>query len=387
VDNQTDIPQGTVFFPAYLRNAGYQTAFFGKWHMGNGTDAPRPGFDKWVSFRGQGVYNNPQLNIDGTRIKAEGYITDLLTDYALKWLEKERDPKKPFFLYLSHKGVHAPFEPAKRHAGVYARAPVEYPDSMADTEANHRGKPAWVRAQRNSWHGVDYMYHGEMDFDTFYRKYCETLLGVDESIGRVLDSLQKKNELDKTAVIYMGDNGFYFGEHGFIDKRSMYEESMRVPLLFSCPALVRSATRILPMVQNIDIAPTVLELAGLEPPDIMDGRSFVPLLEGKTVAWRDAVFYEYYWERNFPQTPTVHGVRTDQYKYMRYHGIWDTDEFYDLTNDPREMTNLIDSPEHQARIKEFNRMLFEWLEKTDGMIIPLRRDAGNPMNKRRPGSP
>jgi N-acetylglucosamine-6-sulfatase len=182
----------------------------------------------------------------------------------------------------------------------------------------------------------------------------------------------------------MGDNGFCFGEHGLIDKRHMYEPSMRVPLLARCPDLIRPGRRIDLMVQNIDIAPTLLEAAGLEPPVEMDGRSFLPLLAGRSVEWRDAVFYEYYWERNFPHTPTVHGIRTDRYKYIHYHGIWDIDELYDLQEDPEEMHNLIGDPAHQERIEELNVRLFDWLESTGGMLIPLRRDKGFRADQRRP---
>jgi N-acetylglucosamine-6-sulfatase len=382
VDNNTDVPAGTIFFPQYLQQAGYRTGFFGKWHMGHESDDPRPGFDRWVSFRGQGDYYNPNLNIDGQRVEKEGYTTDILTDYAVQWLDEVKD--KPFFLYLSHKAVHAMFEPAKRHLGRYDQATLDYPKSMANTEENYRGRPRWVREQRNSWHGVDYMYHGRMDFDTFYRRYCETLLALDESVGRVLDALRKAGVDQSTLVFYMGDNGFSFGEHGLIDKRHMYEESMRVPLLAYCPELIKPGTRISQMVQNLDIGPTVLAAAGLETPDHMDGKSLVPLLEGREIPWRDAVFYEYYWERNFPQTPTVHGIRTDRYKYIHYHGIWDTDELYDLEKDPDEMNNLIDSPDHRQLVKELNGRLFDWLESTDGMLIPLRRDKGEKNDKRRP---
>jgi N-acetylglucosamine-6-sulfatase len=382
VDNNSRVPEGTVFFPQYLQQAGYETAFMGKWHMGHASDEPRPGFDKWISFRGQGDYYNPTFNIDGKQQKAEGYVTDLLTDHAVEWLNKKRD--KPFFLYLSHKAVHAMFEPAERHLGKYKKVAIEYPETMADTEANYRDKPLWVKAQRNSWHGVDYMYHGQMDFDTFYRRYCETLLAVDESIGRVLDTLQESGQLENTLVFYMGDNGFCFGEHGLIDKRQMYEPSMRVPLLAFCPQLIPAGTRLEQMVQNIDIAPTVLEAAGLETPATMDGRSMMPLLQGKEVTWRDAVFYEYYWEWNFPQTPTVHGIRTDRYKYMHYHGIWDKDELYDIQQDPDEKINLIDHPEHQERIRELKDRVFQWLEETDGMKIPLRRAVGFQAAERKP---
>jgi N-acetylglucosamine-6-sulfatase len=374
VDNNTRVPEGTVFFPQYLQQTGYETAFMGKWHMGHASDEPRPGFDKWISFRGQGDYYNPTFNIDGKRQKTEGYVTDLLTEYAVNWLKTKRE--KPFFLYLSHKAVHAMFEPAKRHLGKYDDVAVEYPDTMADTEENYRGKPRWVRAQRNSWHGVDYMYHGQMDFDTFYRRYCETLLALDESIGHILNALEETGQLENTLVFYMGDNGFCFGEHGLIDKRHMYEPSLRVPLLAYSPQLIQPGTKIKQMVQNIDIASTIMAAAGLESPATMDGRSFLPLLQGKETAWRDAVFYEYYWEWNFPQTPTVHGIRTDRYKYMHYHGIWDTDELYDLQQDPEEKMNLIDRPEYQDLVKELKNRVFQWLEETDGMKIPLRRAEG-----------
>ena len=384
VDNNTRVPEGTHFFPQDLQKAGWQTAFMGKWHMGGASDEPRPGFDKWVSFRGQGVYFNPTFNIDGMKVKREGHVSDLLTDYALDWIKNDCDSGKPFMLYLSHKAVHAMFEPAKRHLGKYDNVELEYPQSMADTEENYKGKPDWVKEQRNSWHGVVYMYHGQMDFDTFYRRYCETLLSVDESIGRVIKYLEDNNLAEDTLVMYMGDNGFVFGEHGLIDKRHMYEESMRVPFLAWCPGMIKPASVIEELIQNIDIAPTILDVAGLEIPDRMDGKSFLPILQGKKIPWRDSAFYEYYWERNFPHTPTTHGVRTDRYKYIHYHGIWEIDELYDLKNDPEEMKNLIDSPEHQKLIKQLNKRMFDWLEKTDGMLIPLRRDSGGRAVERNP---
>lgn len=384
VDNNTRVPEGTRFFPQDLQKAGWQTAFMGKWHMGHASDEPRPGFNRWISFRGQGVYHNPTFNVDGKQVKRDGYVSDLLTDYALDWIENGRDSDKPFMLYLSHKAVHAMFEPPKRYLGKYENVQIEYPENMADTEENYKGKPRWVREQRNSWHGVDYMYHGQMDFDTFYRRYCETLLSVDDSIGRIIKYLKDNNLDEDTLVMYMGDNGFVLGEHGLIDKRHMYEESMRVPFLAWCPGMIKAGSVIEELIQNIDIAPTILDVAGLETPARMDGKSFLPILQGKKIPWRDAAFYEYYWERNFPQTPTTHGVRTNRYKYIHYHGIWDIDELYDLKEDPAEMNNLINSPEHQELIKQLNNSMFDWLEKTDGMLIPLRRDRGTQQNKRNP---
>ena len=171
----------------------------------------------------------------------------------------------------------------------------------------------------------------------------------------------------------MGDNGFCMGEHGLIDKRQMYEESIRVPMLAHCPELIKSGSVIPQMVQNIDIAPTILDLAGVRIPREMDGKSFLPLLKGKEEKWRDAIFYEYFWEWEYPETPTVFGIRTDKYKYMSYYGIWDFDELYDIENDPNEMKNLIGLPEYEKTIQDLSNRVFGWLEETKGMQIPLRR--------------
>lgn len=396
VDNQSPAPVSLIYFPQYLQKAGYQTAFLGKWHMGGETDAPRPGFNYWVSFRGQGVYYNPLLNIDGKHVqyKDSTYITDLLTDLSLEWLKK-RDKNKPFFLYLSHKAVHEREAPAKRDVDHYKNIAIRYPVSMYTTAGpnskkftkgvqadissytfNNKDIPNWVRAQRYSWHGVDYMYNETIGFDEFYQRYLETLLGVDNSIGRVLDYL-KENDLDKeTMVIYMGDNGFAFGEHGLIDKRQAYEESMRVPLLARCPGLIKPDTKVTQMVLNLDIAPTILEMAGVQQPSQMQGKSFLPLLKGQQPAWRDRIFYEYYWENAFPQTPTQYAVRTDQYKFIRTQGIWDIDQLFDIQKDPYEVNNLIRSPQHQEIAKQLNKELWDWCEQSNGMQIPLKRIDG-----------
>ena len=378
VDNLAPDPGNLTYFPEYLQEAGYQTGFFGKWHMGDNDDFPRPGFDHWESFKGQGEYYNPTLNINGKRVKYEDstYISELLTKHAIEWLQN-RDKDKPFFIYLSHKAVHAMFKPAKKDNNKYLNEELIYPPSYDQTKTDEYKKlkwPEWVKNQRYSWHGVDYMYHGQMDFSLFFKKYCETLLGVDESIGEILDFLENEGLDNSTMVIYMGDNGFSFGEHGLIDKRHFYEESVKVPLLVRCPEIIPGGNTIRKMIQNIDIAPTVLACAGLQSPDYFHGASFLPILQNKKeVQWRDKIFYEYYWEYDFPMTPTIHGVRTDRYKYIRYHGLWDRNEFYDLENDPYEMHNLIDSPEHQELIRQLAEDIYDWLEQTDGMEIPLKR--------------
>jgi N-acetylglucosamine-6-sulfatase len=387
VDNNNPIPQGTTFFPQYLQKAGYDTAFIGKWHMGGESDAPQPGFDRWVSFRGQGTYlpTKDGLNVDGKPVPQRGYITDELTDYAVDWL-KERRAGRPFFLYLSHKAVHSDFVPAARHKGRYDGKPFVRPDTMADTPANYDGKPMWVRNQRNSWHGVDFPYHSDLDIASYYRRYAETLLAVDDSVGRIVELLRERGLLESTVVMFMGDNGFAFGEHGLIDKRTAYETSMRVPLLMAGGGLPAGRS-VDDVVANIDIAPTVLEAAGLTPP-AMDGRSFLPLVRGERIPWRETLLYEYYWERNFPQTPAMHALRGARYKYIRYYGLWDTDELYDLQGDPLEKRNLVRDPAHADVVTRLNRELFETLAATDGMYIPLAPDRGNPQNlRRRSGSP
>ena len=383
IDNNTAIPKGTTFFPSHLQKAGYKTAFIGKWHMGGESDAPQPGFDHWVSFRGQGTYlPGPNgFNVDGKKVPQKSYITDELTDYAIKFIEKQ---KQPYFVYLSHKAVHSEFIPAERHKDKFKGQTFVPPPSLT---ADAFDRPMWVQNQRNSWHGVDYPYHSTLDIAEYYQRYAEALCAVDESVGRILALLKQRGELDSTLVIYMGDNGFAFGEHGLIDKRTAYEESMRVPLLARCPALFKAGQTISQVVANLDIMPTVLEAAGVPAPAGGDGASFLPLLQGKQVIWRDSLLYEYYWERNFPQTPTVHALRTDQYKYMRYHGIWDLDELYDIQADPRELRNLIKSPAHQAIAKQMNQRLFEILESTDGMNMPLYPDKGGQNSLRNPKGP
>jgi arylsulfatase A-like enzyme len=244
---------------------------------------------------------------------------------------------------------------------------------MADTERNSRDKPKWVREQRYGWHGVDYLYHGQMTFEELYRGYAETLLALDESVGRVLDHLEKSGLAKNTIVVYMGDNGFSFGEHGLIDKRHAYEESIRVPMLAWAPGLIAPGTKVDEMVLNVDIAPTFLDVARASAPQTMDGRSFLPLLAGKKIAdWRPAFVYTYYWEYNYPHTPTVFALREDRYKYMFYHGLWDRNELYDLQSDPQERVNLIESPEHRERAEAMKTRLFDILERAGANAVDVK---------------
>lgn len=407
VDNQAPLPDNLVFFPQYLQKAGYSTAFFGKWHMGDTGDDPQPGFDHWESFLGQGTYYDVKMNVNGSQVAypPEAYITDLLTDHAIEFINGNSD--RPFFVYLSHKAVHDPFQASANHKGMYTNEELPKPPSFYTPfyglhglpSKGADGKPAWgeewygkrmmpdwVKEQRESWHGVDYSYDGRTDYETEAKRYCESLTSMDESIGRVLDCLKELGLDEETLVIYMGDNGFCWGEHGLIDKRTFYEASVRVPMLAYCPAVIEPGSVVGNMVQNIDIAPTVMEACGIKKAPQMRGESMMPLLAGQTAeGWRQRIYYEYYWEFDFPQTPTTFGVRTDRYKYIRYHGIWDTNELYDLENDPYEMNNLIAEPQHQELIRQLNSDLYTWLEDTNGMNIPLKRTVVKNRNHRTEG--
>ena len=386
IDNNRMVPEGTLFFPQYLQKAGYSTAFVGKWHMGAAEDSPRPGFNHWVSFRGQGHYLPPSpdytLNVNGERVKQKGYITDELTDYAIEWLSDQRPDEKPFFLYLSHKAVHANFTPAERHEGMLDDAPFTRPASEADTHENYRGKPRWLRDQRNSWHGVDFPYHSALDVERYYKRYNEALSAVDDSLGRVMAKLGEMGIADQTLVIYMGDNGFMFGEHGLIDKRVAYETSIRVPMLMHCPELFSGGTVVDEVVANIDVAPTVLEAMGLEKPPHMDGQSMLALGRGEEIPWRDYFLYVYYWEKNFPHSPTQFALRGDRFKYITYYGLWDTDELYDLVNDPGETRNLLYEEGHRQTARRMEARLYEMMAELGGMAIPMNAPRGSSQNKR-----
>ena len=388
IDNNHSSEDGLVFFPSYLREAGYQTGFFGKWHMGNDTDAPRPGFDKWVSFKGQGTYFptdslTPQqiatgarqtLNVDGKTVKRTGYITDELTDYAMDWLEKGRDRSKPFFLYLSHKAVHSDAVPPERYKDQYADLKIALPASMANTPENNRGKPMWVRNQRNSWHGADFPYHTDRQLTEQVRDIYRTLSPVDDSLGRIMAYLKKTGQAKNTLIVFYSDNGFMFGDHGLIDKRNAYEPSVKVPMVVYAPGLLPKGVTNTAVVRNLDLAPTFLDIAHVAKPRQMEGTSWLGLAEGKVkpADWKPGDFvYEYYWEWTFPQTPTTFAIERDRLKYIQYHGIWDTEELYDLTQDPDEMNNLINDEAYFDRKVELRKALFAQLANKSGQhVVP-----------------
>lgn len=388
VDNNNSSEAGLIFFPKYLQEAGYQTALFGKWHMGSASDGPRPGFDHWVSFKGQGTYFptdglTPQevaagrtqtLNVDGKVVPQKGYITDELTDYQLEWLDHGRDKSKPFFIYMSHKAVHSDAKPAPRHAGLYKDLDIQLPASMANTAENNRGKPMWVQNQRNSWHGADFAYHSRRDLKAYFRDYYRTLSAVDDSVGRTLAYLRKNNLEKDTLIVFMSDNGFLMGEHGLIDKRNAYEPSVRVPMVAYAPGLLPKGTVNETRIRNLDIAPTFLDVAGVKAPPQLEGRSVLPVATGAvaTKDWpEDDFIYEYYWEWGYPQTPTTFAIERGRMKYIQYHGVWDLEELYDLAKDPGEMRNLIDDPAYLTTKIALRAGLFAKLANDEGQhVVP-----------------
>lgn len=270
-------------------------------------------------------------------------MTDILTDFAVDYIKKSVNEGKPYFLYLSHKAVHENFTPAQRHKDYYKGLVVPRPETFADTEENYRGKPNWLKRQRNSWHGAerDFYKTGYGNFDNFYQKYSEAMLAVDESVGEITKTLTDLGEIENTIIIYYSDNGYMMGEHGLIDKRVMYEESIRVPAFVYWPKMISKPERREEMILNIDLAPTLIELAGGSIPSSMHGKSFAKIIKGEPIPWRKEFLYEYFCDPNAVQTPTIKGLRTDKYSYMTYEGVWDSPELYDLENDPKQKHNLL----------------------------------------------
>ncbi len=355
IDNETSEynPEVTPPLTKYLQAAGYTTALIGKWHMGS-TAAPRPHFDYWLSFKGQGVYHDPLFNINGQDVPHKGYTTDLLTDYTVQFIENQ--PKdKPYFAMLSHKAVHEPFQPAPRHAQAYgADAAIARPPSFSNDFST---KPDWQK--RDALRDVRWHYRTRdleqeqlpdaVPVDNAWRKgrdYVEQLrclAAVDEGIGRLVEVLHRRGTLDNTLIVFTSDNGYFHGEHRRWDKRLAYEESLRIPMLVVFPGRIQPGTTVEQLVSNVDFAPTVLDYAGLPVPGDMQGASMKPLFEEKEPRWRDHVFYEY-WKDLVHSIPAMTAVRTERYKLVAYHEIRDFDELYDLQNDPHEQRNLARDP-------------------------------------------
>ncbi len=375
-DNFTELPAALPHWPARLHDAGYATAYLGKWHMGEENDAPRPGFDYFVTHKGQGKYFDTEWNLNGERRETiKGYYTTIVTDLALEWLKRQgKAPAgsggdKPWALCIGQKAPHSFYFPEEKYAHAFDSVRVPYPQTAFELD----DKPAWIKDRLSTWHGIygplfewrkkfpDDRPEAVKDFENMIHAYWGTILSVDDSVARLVEYLKSTGQLERTIIVFMGDNGLLEGEHGMVDKRTMHEPSIRIPIIARFPALARGKV-IEQQVLTLDIAPSILELCGVAPIEKIDGRSWVKLLREGDPAWRKSWLYEYNYEKQFPYTPNIRGVRTDEWKYMHYpHGDGSPDkhlaELYNVKNDPEERRNLIKDPALAGKVTELQAEL------------------------------
>ena len=375
IDNTARPSQHLSVFPLELQRAGYRTGFFGKWHMGN-DDSPRPGFDHWVALPGQGEAMNPSLNVDGSRVRAQGYTTDLLTEYVERFINRPSDP--PFLVYLAHKAIHPnviqrddgrvvpiPGQPggfvaAERHRGRYVGRTM--PRRKSAFKAPF-GKPALLRQIDQ----LPPLGRKTATSDEDIRGRLEMLLGVDDSLGRILAALERKRVLDETVIVFTSDHGYFYGEHGLNEERRLaYEEAIRIPLLIRYPRIVAANSTPSEMTLSIDIAPTLLDLAGLQPGADVQGRSLAPVLRQDAREWRSSFLIEYFSDTVFPRIRNMGYVaaRTSRHKYIQYRELRGMDELYDLEIDPYEEVNIIDRPDAREALQDMQSELRRLLEQT-----------------------
>ncbi|MFA5191308.1 MAG: sulfatase [Verrucomicrobiia bacterium] len=377
VNNFTEYPTSFVSFPMRLQAAGYDTAYIGKWHMGEDNDAPRPGFNWFVTHKGQGKYFDTEFCINGLRRETpKGYYTHVVTDMALDWLKRPHDGK-PWMLMLGHKAPHSFYFPESKYSNAFASVEVKYPDTAFHLD----GQPAWIKERLYTWHGIygplfewrkqfpDDRPEAVKDFAAMTRAYWATILSVDDSVGRLAQFLRDSGQLDNTLVVFMGDNGLLNGEHGMVDKRTMHEPSIRIPLIARYPKSLPPNRVVQQQTLTVDVAPSILELCGAPPLKNIHGRSWVKLVRDGDPAWRKSWFYEYNYEKQFPYTPNVRGVRADGWKYIHYpHGDGAPDrhmaELYNLANDPDERHNLIADPASAKKLKELQAELVRLMKAT-----------------------
>jgi arylsulfatase A-like enzyme len=376
-NNFTELPATLDTFPKMLQQAGYATAYVGKYHMGEDNDAPRPGFEYFVTHKGQGKYFDTEFNFNGERREVKpGYYTAVVTDIALDWLNRDRGGK-PWLMILGHKAPHSFYTPESKHAHAFDDVRVTYPASAFALEK----KPGWIKDRLYTWHGIygplfdwrkkfpDDRAEAVKDFENMVHAYWGTILSVDESVGRLRSWLEQRGQLDNTIVVFVGDNGLLEGEHGMVDKRTMHEPSIRIPMAVRYPGLTTTAKVIDQQVLTVDMAPSLLELAGARALANVDGRSWVTLVKSGDPNWRKSWFYYYNYEQQFPYTPNIRGVRTETWKYIHYpEGEGRPDrhmaELYNLQNDPGELTNLIDVAEHAPAVEQLKAELSRLMAAT-----------------------
>lgn len=359
IDNADHSPLShkLVTFPKLLHDAGYETAFLGKWHMGN-DDTPRPGFDHWLGMKGQGVYNDPELNVDGERKKFPGYITDILNSNAVAFINKPH--AKPFALYLGHKAVHGPFTPPDRYKNLYADDKILFPSSIHDDDHD---KPVLLRVDPQhpklkipkgpDWPGPIGTVKNQL----------RCLQAVDDGVRDMLQALEKNGQLNNTIIVFTSDNGYFWGEHGLGDKRWGYEESIRDPLFIRYPKLIKAGTSYEEMVLNIDLVPTFLELGGAKIPQNIQGDSLVSLLKNPSASWRDSALFEYFVDPHYPRFPAWKAVRTSEWIYIHYVDLQGMDELFELKKDPLQMHNVATDPKEAKQLRSMRAQLDKLLKK------------------------
>jgi N-acetylglucosamine-6-sulfatase len=355
-------------WPRQLREAGYATAFVGKWHMGL-DDSRRPGFDFWVSFKGQGAYIDGVANEDGVRRQLTGYMTDYLNDRAVEFIRLHRN--QPFALVISHKAVHYPYLPAQRHDSLYEDYSFQLPrvsqDELASKPMLTRKIPGfrWYELEGIAPEPGESRRGRGSEPTSIVRDQLRSLASVDEGVGRVMAVLAELGQLDSTVIIYTSDNGYLMGEHDrFNDKRWAYDPSIRIPLLIRFPPLIAPGSTRQQLVLNIDIAPTLMELAGVTPLEPMHGESIVSLFHDAQAQWRDAILTEYFLEKVAPRVPSWQCVRSERWKYIRYTGEPDSfDELYDIQSDPGELVNLARDASAKGNLHEMKGRLEAMLKQ------------------------
>jgi len=381
VNNFTEYPARFKSFPMVLQSAGYDTAYIGKWHMGENNDQPRPGFNFFGTHKGQGKYFDTEWSINGAEGKViPGYYTHLVTDMALDWLKRDHGGK-PWLLMIGHKAPHSFYVPEQKYSNAFDKVWIPYPESAFHLE----DKPAWIKERLYTWHGIygplfewrkqfpDDRPEAVKDFASMTRAYWGTILSVDDSVGKLLAELEGRGELDRTLIVFIGDNGLLNGEDGMVDKRTMHEPSIRIPMVWRYPGLTHgnaSAGKVVDQqVLTVDVAPSILELCGEPALRNIHGKSFVKLAERGDSSWRKSWFYEYNYEKQFPYTPNIRGVRTDEWKYIHYpHGDGMTDrhkaELYNIEFDPEERHNLIENSKYAHVVAKLQKELGRLMKKT-----------------------
>lgn len=368
VDNFTELPDSLDTFPKKLRSAGYKTGYIGKWHMGENNDAPRPGFDYFATHKGQGKYFDTEFNLNGQKREVvKGYYTTVVTDLALDWM-KQQPKDQPWCMMVGHKAPHSFYTPEPKYEHAFDDVRVPYPATAFQLD----DKPAWIKDRLHTWHGIYgplFEWRKEFpndkpeavkDFENMVHGYWGTILSVDDSVGRMRAWLDETGQLENTVIVFMGDNGLLEGEHGMVDKRTAHEASLRIPIVMRMSG---AKDRVIQeQVLTVDVAPSLLEICGAGELKGIHGRSWMKLVQGGDEGWRKSWFYYYNYEKQFPYTPNVRALRTDDWKYIRYpHGDGSPDkhlaELYDLKNDPGETKNLIKDPAQQARIAELKAEL------------------------------